>query len=134
MGEHRGLLHAIGRMTGLFERPGGGGGVTGPKRHSTPLTDAELAAALRTLPRWSGDRSGLRRAVSLPRENLHAVRGALDRLKITYGRQPQLHDRPDGLVLLVRTVSVGAVTSLDVELARRVDELIEEIGAGLGHP
>ncbi|GAA2862893.1 DUF2267 domain-containing protein [Nonomuraea rubra] len=127
-------LHIPEQVRGLFEPPGSGGGITGPKGHSAPLTDAEIDSALRTLPRWSGDRSGLRRTISLPQENLHAVRRALDRLKITYGRQPQLHDTADGLVLLVRTVSVGAVTSLDVELARRVDELIEEIGAGIGRP
>ncbi|SPL93678.1 unnamed protein product [[Actinomadura] parvosata subsp. kistnae] len=112
----------------LLRRPGSGGGVTGPKGRGAPLTDDEVAAALRALPRWSGDRSGLRRTLLLPQENLLAIRRALDQLKITYGRQPQLHDTPDGLTLLVRTVAVSAVTSLDLELARRVDELIDEIG------
>ncbi|WP_052422355.1 DUF2267 domain-containing protein [Nonomuraea candida] len=127
-------LHIPEQVRGLFEPPESGGGVTGPKGHSAPLTEAEVDAALSTLPRWSGDRCGLSRVISLPVENLRAVRRALDRLKITYGRQPQLHDSADGLVVLVRTVSVGAVTALDVELARRVDEVIEEIGAGIGRP
>ncbi|MGP4095969.1 DUF2267 domain-containing protein [Nonomuraea sp. KM90] len=127
-------LHIPEQVRGLFAPPESGGGITGPKGHSAPLTSSEIDSALRSLPMWSGDRSGLRRVIALPRENLRAVRRALDRLKVTYGRQPQLHDTADGLAILVRTVSVGAVTALDVALARRVDALIEEIGAGIGRP
>ncbi|PZG21756.1 DUF2267 domain-containing protein [Nonomuraea aridisoli] len=121
------------QVRGLFEPPGSGG-VTGPRGHSAPLTEDEIASALAALPRWSGDRNGLRWVVSLPPENLRAVRRALDRVKAETGRQPQCHETPDGLVLVVRTVAVGAVTELDVRLARRVDAMIEEIGAGIGRP
>jgi uncharacterized protein (DUF2267 family)/pterin-4a-carbinolamine dehydratase len=127
-------LHIPEQVRGLFQPPESGGGITGPKGHTAPLTPAEIESALRGLPLWSGDRTGLRRVIALPVENLRAVRRALDRLKVTHGRQPPLHDSADGLEVLVRTVSVGAVTSLDVELARRVDEVIEEIGAGIGRP
>ncbi|MFI9595717.1 DUF2267 domain-containing protein [Nonomuraea sp. NPDC052265] len=127
-------LHIPEQVRPLFDPPDSGGGITGPKGHTAMLTDAEIASALATLPMWSGDRSALRREISLPRENLRAVRRALDRLKATYGRQPQLQDTTDGLAIVVRTVSVGAVTALDVELARRVDDLIEEVGAGIGRP
>ncbi|WP_327587222.1 hypothetical protein OHA25_09610 [Nonomuraea sp. NBC_00507] len=33
-----------------------------------------------------------------------------------------------------RATSADAVTALDVELANRVDEVIEEMGAGIGGP
>jgi pterin-4a-carbinolamine dehydratase/uncharacterized protein (DUF2267 family) len=127
-------LHIPQQVRGLFDPPGSGGGVTGPTGGIATLSDAEIASALATLPLWTGDRSGLRRVISLPPENLRAVRNALDQLKVTYGRQPQLQDTADGLAIVARTVSVGAVTALDVEMARRVDELIEEVGAGIASP
>ncbi|NUR93448.1 MAG: DUF2267 domain-containing protein [Nonomuraea sp.] len=127
-------LHIPEQVRGLFEPPASGGGITGPKGGTAPLTDDEIASALAGLPMWTGDRTSLCRVISLPPENLRAVRRALDRLKVTYGRQPQLQDSADGLAIVVRTVSMGAVTALDVELARRVDELIEEVGAGIGRP
>jgi uncharacterized protein (DUF2267 family)/pterin-4a-carbinolamine dehydratase len=127
-------LHIPEQVRGLFEAPDSGGGITGPTGGSAPLTDDEIASALSGLPLWTGDRSGLRRVISLPPENLRAVRHALDQLKVTYGRQPKLQDTDDGLAMVIRTASVNAVTALDVDLARRVDDLIDEVGAGIARP
>ncbi|NRQ30295.1 DUF2267 domain-containing protein [Nonomuraea sp. NN258] len=127
-------LHIPEQVRGLFQSPESGGGITGPTGGIAPLTDDEIVAALRTLPLWSGNRDGLRRVISLPPENLRAMRKALDGLKVTYGRQPQLHDTADGLEIIVRTASIGAVTAQDVDLARTVDGLIMDLGAGIGRP
>ncbi|RVX45872.1 pterin-4a-carbinolamine dehydratase [Nonomuraea polychroma] len=127
-------LHIPEQVRGLFRPPESGGGITGPKGHSAPLTAEEIRSALRVLPQWSGDRHALRRVVSLPVENLRAIRHALEKLKLTYGRAPHLEDTADGLEIVVCTTSADAVTALDVELATRVDEVIEEMGAGIAGP
>ncbi|MBF8186161.1 DUF2267 domain-containing protein [Nonomuraea sp. K274] len=116
----------------IFTPPESGGGVTGPAGHSAPLTEDEFRAAVARLPQWTGDRTALRRVVSLPPENLDSLATQLDHLQRTYGRKPHVRRTSDGLEVVLQTVAAGAVTALDLDLARRVDALILDVGAGIG--
>ena len=88
------------------------------------LTPDELAAALRELPLWSGGGEGIRRTVELP--GFPDAVAALVRIGFV---AEQLDHHPDvdlrwrTLHLTLVTHSAGGVTELDLDLARRVDEL-----------
>ena len=87
----------------------------------TPLTPAELAAALETLPAWSGDTSRISRTAQLDDASRAAVARAADDLD----HHPVLEELPDGRTRLVLWTHVrGAVTELDVALAVRLDALL----------
>jgi uncharacterized protein (DUF2267 family)/pterin-4a-carbinolamine dehydratase len=109
-----------------------GGDRVAPNRHTAPLTDDELRAALAELPYWAGDRRAISRTIELPPDSLDRVLAQLAQLKPEFGRGPSI-GRPAGnlAVLTVRTKRVAAVTALDVELAHRVDAAIYEAGAGI---
>jgi pterin-4a-carbinolamine dehydratase len=116
----------------LIRPPQPGGGVVGPDGHTAALDDEEVRAALSRLPDWSGDRRALTRTLVLPPDQLERVLTRLARLKQQWGRGPRI-SRPDDrtAVFLVTTTNVGAVTALDVELASRLDDAIEQADAGL---
>jgi pterin-4a-carbinolamine dehydratase len=109
-----------------------GGGLTGPAGQTPPLTGDELRAALDDLPYWSCEGRALCRTIQLPRENLDRVLQWLAGLESQPGRGPHI-GRVDETTatLVVRTLSVDAVTRLDVDLAHRVDAAIEEVGASI---
>jgi pterin-4a-carbinolamine dehydratase len=110
----------------LLARPAEGG-VVGVDGRTPPLTDDELSAALARLPRWSGDRSALVRTITLPPGDLERLLRQLADLKREAGRGPHIGRPDEGVAMLVlRTSRVNAVTALDVELAHRVDAVIEE--------
>jgi 4a-hydroxytetrahydrobiopterin dehydratase len=86
----------------------------------------QVAAALGTLPRWSGGPDGIertftridfRRAADMLRE-LAAVTEQLD-------HHPDVDVRWQTLRIFLVTHSAGGVTELDLEFARRVDELFD---------
>jgi pterin-4a-carbinolamine dehydratase/uncharacterized protein (DUF2267 family) len=129
-----GELHMPDSLRELFAEPPTGGGITGPKGHAAPLTEQEVAKALRDLPDWSGDRRALRRTLVLPPANLERVLTYIESLKPNHGRAPHIDrhtGRADTAVLTVSTHSVGAVTALDIDLAHRVDAVITAAGAGI---
>ncbi|WDZ82493.1 DUF2267 domain-containing protein [Micromonospora cathayae] len=116
----------------LLTPPEAGGGVVGPEGRAAPLTADELRAALADLPYWSVRDRALSRSVALPPGNLDRVLDRLDRLRADTGRGPQI-TRQTGAsaVLTVRSRRADAVTAQDVDLAHRVDDAIEEAGAGV---
>ncbi len=88
------------------------------------LSDDELAAALPGLPLWSGDGAGIRRSVELP--GFPDAVAALVRIAFVaeqMDHHPDVDLRWRTLHLTLVTHSVGGVTELDLELARRVDGL-----------
>ncbi|MFJ8578209.1 DUF2267 domain-containing protein [Micromonospora sp. NPDC093277] len=109
-----------------------GGGLVGPASATAPLNEQELRDALAGLRYWSSDRQSLVRTIELPAGNLDRVLDRLDQLRGETGRGPQI-GRPDAdsAVLTVQTQQVDGVTALDVDLARRIDDAIEEAGAGM---
>lgn len=136
------LMESLDLPTGLRELlapPGAGGGLVEPDgRPTVALTDDELRAALAELPYWSGGRESLSRTVILPPDSLDRVLARLDGLagesgyRPSVGRAPSIgRPEPNTAVITVRTKSINAVTAVDVDLAHRVDEAIDEAGAGL---
>ncbi|MFK3979814.1 DUF2267 domain-containing protein [Micromonospora sp. NPDC050397] len=116
----------------LLGPPPAGGGVVSAQGETAPLTEEELRAALADLPYWSGDRRSLTRTIELPPENLDRVLGLLATLRPRNGRGPRIgRPSPDTALIEVRTARVDAVTALDIDLARQVDDAIEQAGAGL---
>jgi hypothetical protein len=82
--------------------------------------------------RWSGDSQGLYRVVALPPDNLDRVLDRLDRMSRESGRGPSIGRPGDtAAVLTVRTSQANGVTALDVDLARQIDDAIDEVGAGM---
>lgn len=118
----------------LFVPLAAGGGVIGPTGHEAPLTAAEVDAALRTLPEWSGDTRELRRTIALQPGDLGRVLERIRGVREETGRGPEVRRGPDGVELAVRTASVEAVTALDVDLAARLNELIDEAAPGMASP
>ncbi|MET7806909.1 DUF2267 domain-containing protein [Micromonospora chersina] len=116
----------------LLAPPEAGGGLVGATSATAPLDEQELRDALARLPYWSSDRQSLVRTIELPAGNLDRVLDRLDQLRAETGRGPQI-GRPDqdSAVLTVRTQQVDGVTAVDVDLARRVDDAIDEAGAGM---
>ncbi|MFC0531269.1 4a-hydroxytetrahydrobiopterin dehydratase [Phytohabitans kaempferiae] len=126
-----GALELPGDIRDLITDPGPGGGVTGPRGQTAPLTDNELAAALVNLPYWVGNHRAIHRTIELPEANLRRVLDRLERLREEYGRAPDIDRDGDSATLTVSTSAVDAVTHLDVDLAHRVDDAIVEAGAGM---
>jgi pterin-4a-carbinolamine dehydratase len=119
-------------LADLLPPPPVGGGVVGPAGGPAPLSGDEVRAALDRLPRWSGDQRALTRTIALPPDNLARVLERLADLKRELGRGPKISRDGDGTATLtVRTGSVEAVTAGDIDLARRVDDAIDEAGAGM---
>lgn len=120
--------------------PGFDEAFTAPEPHperlpgeDTPLTERELGAALRRRPQWSGDGHRLTRTVGLPRDRvpplLHQVED--DARELHRHVAHALSD--DGITFTVRTRSVEAVTTTDLELADRIDAAVAAVGSG-GRP
>jgi pterin-4a-carbinolamine dehydratase len=117
-------LELPGDIRDLVADPAPGGGITGPRGHTAPLTDDELAAALANLPYWTGGHSAIRRTIQLPEPNLRRVLDRIEGLKEETGRAPDIERDGDTATLTVYTSAVDAVTRLDVDLAHRVDETV----------
>ncbi|MFU8876097.1 DUF2267 domain-containing protein [Micromonospora sp. SL4-19] len=116
----------------LLAPPEAGGGLVGPTSAAAPLNEQELRDALAGLPYWSSDRQSLVRTIELPAGNLDRVLDQLDQLRVETGRGPQIgRPEPDSALITVRTRQVDGVTAQDVDLAGRVDNAIDEAGAGM---
>jgi 4a-hydroxytetrahydrobiopterin dehydratase len=89
------------------------------------LSPDQISAGLGDLPGWSGDENGLRRTVELP-----SFRDAVDAIVRIADVAEEMDHHPDidlrwrTLHLAVVTHSAGGVTDNDLELARRIDQLL----------
>ncbi len=89
----------------------------------TPLTAAQLAEALDTLPAWSGDTSRISRTARLD----DVLRAAVAETADALDHHPVLEEQPDGSTRLVLWTHVrDAVTDLDVALAVRLDTVLDQ--------
>jgi 4a-hydroxytetrahydrobiopterin dehydratase len=88
------------------------------------LSPDDVAAALREHPLWSGGVEGIERTLELP-----SFRAAVEAVSMVADVAEQLDHHPDmdlrwtKLRVAVVTHSAGGLTELDLELARRVDDL-----------
>jgi pterin-4a-carbinolamine dehydratase len=133
--QDRDVLDTLRLPDGLAELtrpPRPGGGLVGPDGHTAALDEEEVQAMLGHLPDWTGDSRALTRTIVLPPDQLERVLLRLDRLKQELGRGPRISRSDEQTArLVVSTTNVGAVTALDIDLARRVDETITQANAGL---
>jgi uncharacterized protein (DUF2267 family)/pterin-4a-carbinolamine dehydratase len=113
----------------LFAAPGDGpppdraasAAVPGP----TDLTAEEVAAALAALPGWTGDVHGLERTVGLPPDVGEELRDRISRVELAMNHHAVVEEQADGTTFRVWTHARGVVTDLDIELARRISEIID---------
>jgi 4a-hydroxytetrahydrobiopterin dehydratase len=88
------------------------------------LSPDDVAAALTTVPSWSGGTDGIERTLELP-----SFRQAVEAISMIADVAEQLDHHPDidlrwtRVRVAVVTHSAGGLTDLDLELARRVDAL-----------
>lgn len=89
------------------------------------LSPDDVTAALRAMPEWSGDESGLRRSVELPtfRDAVQAIVRIAD-VAEELDHHPDVDLRWRTLHLTLVSHSAGGVTDLDLQLARRIDALL----------
>ena len=114
----------------LFAAPGDGpppdraatAAIPGP----TDLTAEEVSAALAALPGWTGDVRGLERTVGLPPADVgQELRDRISGVELAMNHHAVVEEQPDGTRFRVWTHARGVVTDLDIELARRISEIIE---------
>ena len=91
---------------------------------SDVLTDAQVAAALADLPGWAGNCASIHRAVEFPTfpaaiDGVVAVGEAAEELN----HHPDMDIRWRTVTFTLSTHSAGGVTALDIDLARRIDEI-----------
>jgi 4a-hydroxytetrahydrobiopterin dehydratase len=91
---------------------------------ATRLDEAQVAAALADLDGWTGDRDAIARRLSLDEAQVSGLLADLEVLAREMNHDPDV-DRDGGrLTLTMSTHSAGGVTELDIEYARRANELI----------
>jgi 4a-hydroxytetrahydrobiopterin dehydratase len=97
------------------------------------LSPADVAAALSSMPLWSGGPDGIERTLELP-----SFRAAAEAVSIIADVAEQLDHHPDldlrwtKVRVAVVTHSAGGLTQLDVDLAHRVDALFPADQPGSG--
>ena|SRR5688500_3271829 len=94
--------------------------------YADPLTDAELAAALRDLPDWAREGTVLRRTVTVA-----GFRAAVELVNAVADAAEAANHHPDICITGYRNVSfelsthaAGAITRRDIELATEIDRLV----------
>jgi 4a-hydroxytetrahydrobiopterin dehydratase len=94
--------------------------------YADPLTDDELAAALRDLPDWTRDGPLLRRSVKVA-----GFRAAVALVNAVADAAEAANHHPDMCITGYRNVSfelsthaAGALTRRDIELATEIDRLV----------
>ena len=89
------------------------------------LSGDDVASATAELPDWSGDTTAIRRTAKLP--TFLAAIAVVDRVAEvaeSMDHHPDIDIRWRTLMFVCATHSAGGVTDLDVELARRIDEIV----------
>jgi 4a-hydroxytetrahydrobiopterin dehydratase len=92
------------------------------------LDSADIDTALASLPGWSYDGEALVKSVGVPTESLHALVQAVEAVSDELDHHPDTSADDRGLRFRLWTHSDGGVTSKDVELATRIDQVLS--GAG----
>lgn len=96
----------------------------------TDLTREEVERALLRLPGWSGDDRRIRRTVQLPPEIEAEVRERVAEVEGELNHHAQTENGPDGTVFTLWTHTRDRVTDLDLQLATRIHEIVENRAKG----
>ncbi|MCL6537923.1 MAG: 4a-hydroxytetrahydrobiopterin dehydratase [Acidothermus sp.] len=94
------------------------------------LDDAQLAAALADLDGWHGDTKAITRTVKA--ENFAAgirLVDAVAEVAESLDHHPDIDIRWTSITFTCATHSKGGVTELDIDLAKRINDLAQAMGA-----
>ncbi|MCW2807981.1 MAG: hypothetical protein JWQ93_1936 [Marmoricola sp.] len=91
------------------------------------LTREEVEGALEELPGWTGDEYRIRRTVSLPAEVVDDIQDRIARVEEQMDHHAVVEEDLDGTTYLLWTHSRGGVTELDIELAARISDIIDDV-------
>lgn len=103
---------------------------TGQSGTPSRLDQDTVERALRRLPDWRGDTEGLTRSVELPADRITPLLNQAKKSARELGHGFGHHTTDIGIDFTVRTDSVDAVTTRDIEMAELIDAAIAKIGAG----
>lgn len=92
------------------------------------LDRADIDIALASLPGWSYDGEALVKSVGVPADSRDALVEAVAAVSDALDHHPDTSPDDQGLRFRLWTHSDGGVTSKDVELAARIDQVLS--GAG----
>lgn len=90
------------------------------------LDEEAVHKALGGLHDWHGDRSAIRRTVTVTPVEQPALLEEMERISREMDHDPELDIAGDEVTIVMSTHSAGGVTALDVEYAHRVDELVAQ--------
>ena len=91
------------------------------------LTREEVEGALAELPGWIGDEHRIRRTVSLPAAVADEVRSRIASVEEEMNHHALVEEDQDGTTYLLWTHSRGGVTELDLELAARISDIVDNV-------
>jgi pterin-4a-carbinolamine dehydratase len=93
------------------------------------LEREEIERELGGLRGWDGDEHRLRRTVVLPPDRVRPLRDAVARVEREMTHHAQVDQQEGEVTFEVWTHSLDRVTDMDVELARRINDAVERVGA-----
>ncbi|HEX6755502.1 MAG TPA: DUF2267 domain-containing protein [Mycobacteriales bacterium] len=114
----------------LFQAPGGGPPPDLSAGAGVPpaeLSDEDVRALLRHLPRWTGDRHRLSRPVAPPDYLAERLFDRIHEVERRLNHRAVIERLPGGYRIDVWTHSEGLVTDLDARLARAIEDVIADV-------
>jgi pterin-4a-carbinolamine dehydratase/uncharacterized protein (DUF2267 family) len=93
------------------------------------LEREDVAQELGRLTGWEGNERRLRRTVVLPADRVRPLRNAVARAEQEMTHHAQVEEAQGTVTFEVWTHSLDRVTDLDIELARRINEAVDAVGA-----
>jgi len=100
-----------------------------PQLEPRLLEREDIARELRRLTGWEGDERRLRRTVELPADRVRPLRDAVAEAEREMTHHARVENHGGTVTFEVWTHSIDRVTDLDVELARRINEAVDAVGA-----
>lgn len=118
----------------MFTAPGQGPppewASAGADARPKPLDSDELSRVLNELVGWEGTTAGISRLVQLPRDRFTPLLNQVKAAEKELSHHASIEERADGVEFSLQTRSLGAVTELDLQLARRIDDAVAKVGSG----
>lgn len=101
------------------------------------IDDAAVAAALALLPGWSGDTGRIMRTVHAASDLAETLRVEVMGIADDVDHHPVVEQHGEALTFILWTHSAGGVTRKDIELAARIDGVLDgdrDTGADTNRP
>lgn len=92
-----------------------------------PLSTDEIAVALETLSEWHREGDALVRVVVVSPEAREQMEEAVMTAADELDHRPEITEHPEGARVALTTPEAGGISTRDVELAARIDEVVEAV-------